>query len=123
MTEREQIYPACLPTKERSETVDCANDGHQCSVAVNSGWSKPLPTTFLQNHASNFLDGYDDFYKQYQFQMEVWKKCNQDENTKIARPMGNTFVTNYDITFPDQYRPYDVGYPTNTYYPQGKGIR
>ena len=54
--------------------------------------------------------------------MEVWKKCNQDENTKIARPMGNTFVTNYDITFPDQYRPYDVGYPTNTYYPQGKGI-
>ena len=122
MTEREQIYPACLPTKERSETVDCANDGHQCSVAVNSGWSKPLPTTFLQNHAQNFLDGYDDFYKQYQYKMEVWKKCNQDENTKIARP-DKDFQFNYGIEFPGPYRPYDVEYRTNTYYPQGKGIR
>ena len=111
MTEKEQIYPACLPTKQRSETVNCNNPDHRCAEAVNSGWSKPIPPIFLQNHAPNFLDSYEDFYKQYQYQMEVWKKCNQYENIGRARPSADNNAP---------YRTYAVNNPTNTYYPQGK---
>ena len=111
VTDREKIYPACLPTKQRSETVDCANPDHQCALAVNTGWSKPIPPIFLQNHAPNFLDSYEDFYKQYQYRMEVWKKCNQDENIGRARPSADNNAA---------FRSYAVNNPTNTYYPQGK---
>ena len=46
--------------------------------------------------------------------MEVWKKCNQDENIGRARPLGTTNWQNLPV------RTYAVENPTNTYYPQGK---
>ena len=46
--------------------------------------------------------------------MEVWKKCNQDENIGRARPLGTNNWQNLPV------RTYAVENPTNTYYPQGK---
>ena len=69
-----------------------------CAKAFNSGWSKPIPKKFLENHAPDFLNEYGDFYKQYQYQMEVWEKCNQ--------------LTALEANF--------ATYPTDTYYPPGK---
>ena len=111
VTDQQKIYPACLPTKQRSSTETCSNERDQCAKAFNSGWSKPLPRKFLENHASNFLNGYSDFYKQYQYQMEVWNKCNQDENVIYERPFGdvNAALVATNIT-----------YPTETYYPPGE---
>ena len=43
--------------------------------------------------------------------MEVWKKCNQDENIGRARPSADNNAA---------FRSYAVNNPTNTYYPQGK---
>ena len=43
--------------------------------------------------------------------MEVWKKCNQDENIGRARPNADNNAA---------FRSYAVNNPTNTYYPQGK---
>ena len=61
VTSREQIYPACLPTQQRTSTE-----------GVQSGWSKPMPKTFLSNHASGFLKVYDEFYKQVQYKMTAF---------------------------------------------------
>ena len=77
-----------------------------CAKAVNSGWSNPIPKKFLTSYAPNFLNDYGDFYKQYQYQMEVWQKCNQDENIIYVNG-GNVERT-------------ETNYPTNTYYPPGK---
>ena len=111
VTDQQKIYPACLPTKQRSSTETCSNERDQCAKAFNSGWSKPLPQKFLENHASNFLNGYSDFYKQYQYQMEVWEKCNQDENIIYVRPSGNINAA-LEAT--------NITYPTETYYPPGE---
>ena len=88
MTNREQIYPACLPTQQRTSTE-----------GIQSGWSKPMPETFLTNHASTYLKVYDEFYKQAQYKMSVFEKC-EDPNDQDA--------FGFNIT-----------YPTNTYYPKG----
>lgn len=43
--------------------------------------------------------------------MEVWNKCNQDENVIYERPFG-------DVNAPYEAKP--SIYPTDTYYPPGK---
>ena len=79
-----------------------------CAKAFNSGWSNPIRKKFLTSHAPNFLNDYGDFYKQYQYQMEVWEKCNQDENVAyVDDGFGNVFVEM-------------AAYFTETYYPPGK---
>ena len=90
MTNREQIYPACLPTQKRTSTE-----------GIQSGWSKPIPEKFLKNHAATYLNEnvYSDFYKQIQYRMEVFEKC-EDPNNLDA--FGSA-----------------VQYPTDTYYPPG----
>ena len=91
VTNREQIYPACLPTQQRTLTE-----------GVHSGWSKPIPETFLTNHAPGFLKVYGEFYKQNQYKMTAFEKC-EDPNNKD--PFG-----------------FDVQYPTDTYYPKGRCV-
>ena len=58
-----------------------------------------MPETFLTNHAPGFLKVYDEFYKQVQYKMTAFQKC-EDPNNKD--PFG-----------------FDVQYPTDTYYPRG----
>ena len=89
-TESNQIYPACLPTQKRTSTE-----------GIQSGWSKPIPEKFLKNHAATYLNEnvYSDFYKQIQYRMEVFEKC-EDPNNLDA--FGSA-----------------VQYPTDTYYPPG----
>ena len=58
-----------------------------------------MPETFLTNHASAYLKVYDEFYKQAQYKMSVFEKC-EDPNDQDA--------FGFNIT-----------YPTNTYYPKG----
>ena len=89
VTNKEKIFPACLPTQQRTST-----EGFQ------SGWSKPMPERYLQNHAPAFLDIYDKFYKQTQYKMDIFEKCEDPNN-----------VDEFGI---------EVEYPTNTYYPPGK---
>ena len=88
MTNREQIYPACLPTQQRTLTK-----------GVHSGWSKPIPETFLTNHAPDFLKVYDEFYKQTQYKMTAFEKCEDPNNQDLFG--------------------FNVTYPTDTYYPKG----
>ena len=91
MTDREQIYPACLPTQKRTSTE-----------GVHSGWSKPMPKTFLENNAPGFLKVYDEYYKQVQYKMTAFEKCEDPNNVDLFG--------------------FEVQYPTDTYYPKGKNV-
>ena len=76
VTESLQIYPACLPFKERS-TVD----------AFHSGWSRPIPYHIFRNFSSGYTEIYDEFFKQVHYKMEVLEEC-RDSNL-----LEDTFLT------------------------------
>ena len=90
VTNSNKIYPACLPTQKRTLTE-----------GIQSGWSKPIPEKFLKNHAATYSNEnvYNNFYKQIQYRMEVFDKCEDPNNLD---PFGSA-----------------VQYPTDTYYPPG----
>ena len=58
-----------------------------------------MPKTFLENNAPGFLKVYDEYYKQVQYKMTAFEKCEDPNNVD---PFG-----------------FEVLYPTDTYYPKG----
>ena len=68
VTERLQIYPACLPLKKRT-SVD----------AFHSGWSRPIPYHIFRNWSVGYTEIYNEFLKQVHYKMEVLEKC-KDSN-------------------------------------------
>ena len=58
-----------------------------------------MPETFLTNHAPDFLKVYDEFYKQTQYKMTAFEKCEDPNNQDLFG--------------------FNVTYPTDTYYPKG----
>jgi len=58
-----------------------------------------MPKAFLENNAPGFLKVYDEYYKQVQYKMTAFEKCEDPNNVD---PFG-----------------FEVLYPTDTYYPKG----
>lgn len=84
-----RIYPACLPSNERSTPVS----------GVHSGWSKPPPFHFLEKNAEGFIRFYSDFFKQWHYQMNILPKC---EDPKVSQTFGANLTS-----------------PSNSFYPPG----
>ena len=88
--ERNQIYPACLPTSRRKSSFG--------SPSVHSGWSTPPSLQFLFEFAPPYVAFYEDFIKQWHYQMVI-SECRDP----LINPILGTNLT----------------FPTNTYYPPG----
>ena len=82
-----QIFPACLPPKDRSTPRS----------GVHSGWTKPPPVSFLEKFASGFLPYYTDFFKQWHYSMNILERC-------------------MDPTFTHAFGK-EIDFPSETYYP------
>ena len=71
MTNRNRLYPACLPLQQRTSET-----GYQ------SGWSAPIPYHILKKYSPGLLRVYSDFFKQNHYRMNVSQRC-EDPKTNI----------------------------------------
>ena len=62
-----------------------------------------MPKTFLEKNAPGFLKVYDEYYKQVQYKMTAFEKCEDPNNVDLFG--------------------FEVQYPTDTYYPKGKNVQ
>eukprot|EP00092_Neocalanus_flemingeri_P036130 GFUD01039335.1.p1 GENE.GFUD01039335.1~~GFUD01039335.1.p1 ORF type:complete len:617 (-),score=141.95 GFUD01039335.1:13-1863(-) len=68
-----KIKPACLPS----------NSSTAPSSGIHAGWSKPPPLSFINNHAKEYAEFYDDFFKQWHYKMDILEKCEDPTVTAI----------------------------------------
>ena len=80
LTETLEIFPACLPLKQRSS-----------GLGYHSGWSDPVPYHILLKYAPGLTKVFRDFFKQVHYRMDVLEKC-EDAN-KLA-------LIGEDVEFP-----------------------
>ena len=84
-----EIYPACLPPKDRSPPTE----------GIHSGWTKPPPFPFIERFAVGYIQTYGDFFKQWHYKMRIQERCADPIKTQAFG--------------------LDVKYPSNTFYPPG----
>jgi len=71
--EKQGLNPACLP----SNTIPS-------SSGIHAGWSKPPPISYINNHAKEYAEFYDDFFKQWHYKMDILDKCEDPIVTAIS---------------------------------------
>ena len=84
-----KIYPACLPTRGK---------GH-LEFGVHSGWTKPLPVSFIERFGRGYNQTYGDFFKQWHYKMRIQESCADPVKTQAFGAA--------------------IDHPTKTYYPPG----
>ena len=96
----DKIYPVCLPLKNRQKSRQ----------AVHSGRSKPPPLHFLQEYAKGFVTYFSDFFKQWNYKMDIQESC-KDPKSSYTKSTYNTTT--------DQFTSTSINTTTDTYYPPG----
>ena len=81
MTNRNRLYPVCLPLQQRTSET-----GYQ------SGWSAPIPYHILEKYSPGLLTIYSDFFKQNQYRMNVSPRCKDSDINVNGDPI--EFPTN-----------------------------